>query len=264
MAVKSADQDSDYALLEAAVREAGALALGYYFAGSEVWKKQDYTPVSEADLAVDRLLKSRLLEHRPGYGWLSEESEDSIERLDCNRVWIADSIDGTRAFVKNRPWWSISVALVEDGEPVLGVVYAVARGEFYAAVKGRGAYLNGRRINVSSQTSLSGASVLSGHCAFRDDHWPRPWPKMQVEQRNSVAYRLALVALGEFDAAFAPSEKNEWDLAAGDLIVKEAGGILTGNDGRNFSYNESNTIRRGLIAAPPALHAKFLKRVKER
>ena len=131
--------NSDRILLEAAIREAGALALGYYHAGARSWRKADKSPVSDADLSVDRLLQKRLMQPRKTYGWLSEETADTPQRLGCKNVWIVDPIDGTRAFLNARPWWSISAALVRDGEPVLGVVYAPALNAFFEAVRGGGA-----------------------------------------------------------------------------------------------------------------------------
>lgn len=255
---------ADHSLLEAAVREAGALALGYYHARLTGWAKQDKSPVSEADMAVDRLLQRRLRPLRPDYGWLSEETADTPERLQRSRVWVVDPIDGTRAFLKGRPWWCISAALVQDGVPVLGMIYAPVLNEFYHATAGGGAWLGAERLKVSAAQSIAGSRVLCGPHVFRPDRWPEPWPDMQVEQRNSFAYRVALVASGRFDALYAPSSKCEWDMAAGDLLLREAGGVLTSLDGQPLSYNAPIPVRHDLVGAPPGLHQRFLQRIRSR
>jgi len=254
----------DQILLEAAIREAGALALGHYFARPNVWKKSDQSPVSDADLAVNRLLERRLRTARPAYGWLSEESTDTPDRLKASRVWIVDPIDGTRAFVDGRPFWSLSVALVEEGRPVLGVVYAPALNEYYTARRGHGAWRNGTSVHANGRTGLAGCRMLSGKHYFATGKWRRPWPEMTIEHRNSVAYRMALVAAGEFDAVLAPSPKNEWDLAAGDLLLREAGALVSDPGGNPLRYNAPAPLRRGLVAAAPTLHGAILKQLSER
>ncbi len=251
--------EADRILLEAAVREAGALALGFYHAGARSWHKADKSPVSEADMSVDRLLRKKLNFARKDYGWLSEETADTPQRLKCSHVWIVDPIDGTRAFLNARPWWSISAALVTDGEPVLGVVYAPALDAYYEALKGSGARLNGQPIHTSVCTDIAGCRLLAGQHALR----ARDWPQMQIAQKNSIAYRLALVASGAFDAAFTAGRKSEWDMAAGDLLLREAGGVLTGIDGNPFSYNAPDTRRNGLLAASKPFHAMFLARIRD-
>jgi len=251
--------EADRILLEAAVREAGALALGYYFAGSRSWRKADKSPVSEADLSVDRLLRQRLTSRRAHYGWLSEETADTRDRLERSHVWIVDPIDGTRAFLNAAPWWSVSAALVIDGEPVLGAVFAPALNAYFEATSGGGATLNAAPIHTSACTRIRNCRILAGQYAFR----AKDWPQINIEQRNSVAYRLALVASGAFDAAFTAGQKSEWDMAAGDLLLREAGGLLTGIDGAPFTYNAANTRRNGLLAASSAFHKQFLARVRE-
>ena len=161
------DLDADFALLTAAVREAGALALRHFGGDVRVWRKKHGEPVSEADIAVNDLLRERLSGSRPGYGWLSEESDDDPARLEAQCVWMADPIDGTRAFLNGTPEFTVSVALVVAGEPAAAIVFNPASDEFFAALRGRGASLNGEAIGVSRRTSLAGARVLTKPGAFK-------------------------------------------------------------------------------------------------
>jgi len=251
----------DQALLVAAVREAGAIAMNYFGTDVKTWEKQGGTPVSDADIAVNQHLHRRLGEARHDYGWLSEETEDDPTRLARRRVWVVDPIDGTKAFLTGTPHFCHSVALVEDGRPILAALFNPAVDEFYEAEAGRGARLNGKPIRVSDRSELEGCSMAAFEPMFRNPRWTQPWPPMNVIDRNSVAYRLALVASGAVDAALALNSKNDWDLAAADLIVCEAGGRVTSHDGRILTYNTERATHRSLIAAGPAMHDALFARV---
>ena len=253
----------DLQLIEAAAREAGELALDYLRQGKvKVWTKQGGSPVTNADLAVDKLLTERLRAARPDYGWVSEETADDRSRLQARRVFVVDPIDGTIAFMKDRPHWAVSIAVVEDGQPACGVLHAPAHGETFVAEAGEGARLNGQPIRVSRCDRLEGAALLADARYLRKPDWPEPWPEdLRIETRNSVAYRMALVACGGFDAVVAISSKCDWDLAASDLIVREAGGLATDHRGRRFAYNQASVKKRSLVCAGPELHALILRRV---
>ena len=253
----------DLQLIEAAAREAGELALDYRRQGKvQVWAKQGGSPVTNADLAVDKLLAERLRAARPDYGWVSEETADDRSRLTARRVFVVDPIDGTIAFMKDRPHWAVSIAVVEDGQPVCGVLHAAAHAQTFTAVASEGARLNGQPIGVSARDRLEGAALLADARYLRKPDWPEPWPEdLRIETRNSVAYRMALVACGGFDAAVALSSKCDWDLAASDLIVREAGGLATDHRGRRFAYNQASVRKRSLVCAGPELHALILRRV---
>ncbi len=214
---------SDLDLIRDAVLEAGRLALESRVKGLKVWSKPGGSPVTDADLAVDTLLKLRLLNARPNYGWLSEETADDPARLSIPRLFVVDPIDGTAAYIKNKPWFTVCVAVVENGRPIAAVVHAPELGETYEATLGGGARLNGALIAPSGRTELEGAAMLGDARMFADPRWPRPWPPMRIESRNSVAYRMVQVACGAFDAALALTTKADWDLAAADLIAQEAG-----------------------------------------
>ena len=254
---------SDLELIEQAALEAGELALQLKRDGQvKAWSKAGGSPVTNADLAVDQLLKDRLTAARPDYGWLSEETADDPARLEARRVFVVDPIDGTIAYIKDRPFWAVSIAVVEDGQPIAGVLHAAALAETYLAEAGLGARLNGAPIHVGSRARLEGSAVLSDARMIRNPAWPQPWPAdMRIESRNSVAYRMALAASGAFDAVLALSSKCDWDLAAADLIVREAGGVSTDHLGRPFAYNLPSPEKPSLVSANPALHQLIIGRV---
>lgn len=251
----------DRALLNAAVREAGRIALTYYQTDLKTWMKGADDIVTEADIAVNDQLQKSLAVARLAYGWLSEESKDNAHRLTCERVWVVDPIDGTRAFAKGRPHFTISVALVEAGRPVVAALFNPATDEFFEAEVDAGALLNGAAIKVGTRPTIEGARMAAFAPMFKHPAWTIPWPEMDIIERNSVAYRIALVACNEVDAALALNTKNDWDLAAADLILHEAGGKLTSHDGKLLIYNREVPRHRSLLAAGPALYGPLFERV---
>lgn len=253
---------ADLALILETAREAGELARRMKAQGLKIWSKDGGSPVTDADIAVDELLKARLEAARPDYGWLSEETADDPTRLERKRLFVVDPIDGTAAFLKDRPWWSVSIAVVEDGKPVAGVVFAPELDETFTATVGAGAFLNGAVIAASAQDRVEDCRMLGDAPMFRHPAWREPWPPMHIETRNSIAYRMCLVADGRFDAALALSGKSEWDLAAADLICAEAGAVSTDHKGRAHAYNRPNPRLPSLISAAPALHPLILDRVR--
>lgn len=245
------------------VEEAGRIALSYFGERPRTEIKPDGTSVSEADLAVDTFLRDNLGAIDPSYGWLSEETHDDRDRLERSRVWVVDPIDGTRAFLKERPEWTICVALVENGQPVMAAVFNPAKGEFFHAVAGGGAFLNGRPINVPEPVTLAGCTLAASATMFRSSRWAEPWPDMETVWVNSIAYRLALVAAGTCDGTVSMSGKCDWDIAAADLIVREAGGIVSTADFKPFTYNQPQTRHSSVVAAGPALHAELIARTSQ-
>jgi len=253
---------ADLALIVDAALEAGELAATLRRRGLEIeYKAEDNTPVTNADLAADALLTERLRAARPDYGWLSEETADDADRLSCRRLFVVDPIDGTRAFLNDKPWWAVSIAVIEGHRPTAGVVFAPQLEETYASTAGEGATLNGRLIQASDVTSIEGARMVADPRLFTLAHWPRPWPAMQVEQRNSTAYRMCLVACGAFDAAVTLMSKHDWDLAAADLIANEAGCFVGNHTGAPFVYNGPKPVQANLVCAAPALAPLILERV---
>ena len=254
--------EENYDLLKCAVREAGGLAMEYFNGSANTWEKADGSPVSEADMAVDRLLHERLMGGGNNYGWLSEEQADNPhERLAKKHVWIVDPIDGTRAFLENKPHFAVSAALSDKDTITAAVVFNPATDEFYEAAQGQGAYLNGVAIHVSQTQELEDCRMVANPDMFRHPGWRRPWPSMQAENRNSIAYRLALVAGGGFDATLSLNGKHDWDIAAGHLILTEAGGVMTAHNGDALTYNKRDPFHISVVAANPALHAALMAQV---
>ena len=213
-------------------------------------------------MAVDAFLRETLLAQRPDYGWLSEETADDLARRSRERVFVVDPIDGTRAFIEGADHWCVSLAVVEDGRPVVAALAAPARAELFTAVKGGGAWLHGRRLVISRQDGLLGAKLAG----------PRGWLRTSAIQRtgaalqphiSALAYRLASVASAEIDAAIASPRANDWDLAASDLLVHEAGGMLTELNGSVPSYNLETSRHGALAAAGKALQPMLLASAAE-
>jgi len=247
---------SDLDLLIAAARDAGQLATRYSGPSAKRWDKGgDAGPVTEADLAVDRLLHSQLTAARPDYGWLSEETPDTAERLNRRRTFIIDQIDGTRSFIEGTSTWAHSLAIAEDGRITAAVVFLPLKAKLYSAGAGLGAYLNGAAIRSSSQGTLAGASVLAAKPVAEPRHWrDGAMPAIIRHHRPSLAYRLSLVAEGQFDAMLTLRPSWEWDIAAGALIVQEAGAISTDRTGADLRFNNIHPQVNGVVAAGNTLH----------
>lgn len=247
--------------LEQVMRQAGALAMKHWPGAGhavESWEKSPDNRVSEADLAVDRYLFGALGKLAPDAGWLSEETADDTARADKRRCWIVDPIDGTRDFLRGRDGWCVSVALVEDGEPVLAALEAPAREQTWLAQRGEGASLNGETIGCSDCAQLAGARVPIHDLPKTDRDLAK------VAQPNSIALRIAMVAAGEADMVLTMRWGAEWDLAAAALIASEAGAVVTAATGEPYRFNKENPRIFGALATAPALHGPALERWGER
>ncbi len=246
------------------MREAGSLALTTFQGASlKSWAKGQSSVVTEADIAVNDLLRERLTAAAPGAAWLSEETEDAPARMAASALWIVDPIDGTRAYIAGRADWSISVALAEQGRPSLAAIYVPASGELFLAAAGEGATLNGVPIAATPQGHLDGATIAGPQ---RYLQWiTRANPKtVAVPKVHSLALRLARVAQGAIDAAFTAGNSHDWDLAAADLLVHEAGGTLTDFMGRALNYNRADPVHGALLAAGQARHATLIGLLRDR
>lgn len=250
----------DAGLLFDVVREAGALALTMQRQELRRWSKPDGSPVSEADEQVDALLRGKLQAARLGYGWLSEETPDDRTRLACDRIWIVDPIDGTRAFIRGGDQWCVAAALVSHGRPVAAAVYRPVTEEFFSAVSGGGAYMNGAALAVKDGGTLRAAHVVgtAKSLAPLADHGI----EADVSGDLPLQLRLAFVAAGRCAAALSIGHKNDWDLAAGDLIVHEAGGLAGDLAGRPFIYNRGQTWQHGMAAAGARRHAIIIEALR--
>jgi myo-inositol-1(or 4)-monophosphatase len=226
----------------------------------EAWDKGDgQGPVTEADLAIDRMLHAELLGSDPDAGWLSEETEDDVARLDQSRVFVVDPIDGTKAFIHGHENFSHSLALSENGRIVAGVVHLPAKGLTYAAALGKGAFLNGVQIHSTSAEQLSGARVLASGSQFQPALWSGTPPPVERHFRSSLAYRMCLVAHGRFDGMVTLRDTWEWDVAAGVLICQEAGAVASTRLGQQALFNQSVPKMAGMLAAGPVLHERLME-----
>lgn len=253
--IDPADQRVARQLAEA-VTAAGALALDMFSRGVETWTKGDNSPVTAADLAVDRFLNQTLLSIAPDWGWLSEETADSDARLQARRVWVVDPIDGTRGFMSGAPDWAVSAAVVEDGVPVIGALFAPVTGELFTALRGGGARRNGTLLHANERHSLNGASAAGPNDAL--EALERSAPITRLPRGYSLALRIARVATGEMDIALSRANSHDWDLAAADLLVREAGARLTTYDDAPLRYNALVPRHESLICAGVALHGPAL------
>ena len=280
----------DRTRLEAIVREAGRIALSIWpgrdvkageseDSASEtrdstsssgtpvklaVWEKTPGNPVSSADLAVDAFLKAELSALLPAAGWLSEETADDPRARAGDLVWLVDPIDGTRDYIHGRSGWAVSVALVNTGRPLLGVLHAPARGdsdaggEFWYGEAGKGALRNGARLRASTRSLLVGARVPARHMSVEDADL------VMVDQPNSIALRIAMVAANEADLLATLRWGFEWDIAAAGLIAREAGAAVTDIFGQPLNYNKRDPRAFGVLVTAPAIHGAAVARLADR
>jgi myo-inositol-1(or 4)-monophosphatase len=242
--------NSDLNIAKEAAIEAGGLILGYFKADYEIKDKGYHNPVTTADHAADSRLKEILISAKPDYGWLSEETIDSPERLTKERVWVVDPLDGTKEFIEGVPHFAVSIGLVENGTPIVGVLYNPVTGETFTAAQGEGAQLNGEPIQCATKDNVGDMVILNSRSETRRGLW-EPFDGTFGELRaiGSVAYKLGLTAAGKADIFASLRPKNEWDICAGNCIINEAGGKLIDLYGNPRQYNLEKTILKpGLIA----------------
>ena len=238
--------------------EAGRIAAERCGGPFERWEKVPGHPVCDIDLEVDSFLRERLTELDPEAGWLSEETLDLSDRIERRRLWVVDPIDGTRDYLRGRPGWCVSVALVEDRVPIVGVLDAPARGEHWAAARGKGAWRNGERLRVSGRTEFRGARVPADQLPADDSDL------VAVAKPNSIALRIALVAAGEADLVATLKWGFEWDIAAAALIASEAGATVSGALGQPLAFNTASGEAFGVLVATPGIHRHAADRLRER
>jgi len=240
--------ETELSLVKSAARLAGEAILRIAQEDFETNQKKDRSFVTAADLEANRILKNLLTVEFPEYGWLSEETSDDHKRLGQQRVWIVDPVDGTREFVKKIPEFAVSVALVEQNRVVLGVVYNPSTGELFEAVRNSGAKLNGQVI--MSDHSLGAKPIVeASRSDLKKGKFEFLETLMEINPCGSIAYKLARVAAGRADGVLSLTPKNEWDIAAGVLLVEEAGGKARRCSGEPFVFNQRQTLVDGIIAA---------------
>ena len=251
----------DAARLEELVREAGRIAHGMWPGAGhalDAWEKGPGNPVCAADIAVDAFLKRELGMLLPAAGWLSEETADDFTRLGRHLIWLVDPVDGTRDFIRGRTGWAVSVALISGGRPLMGFLAAPARGEFWSAVAGQGAWRNGERLVASRRSEFPGARVPT-------DALPKEDRDLAiVDKPNSIALRAAMVAANEADLLATLRWGWEWDIGAAALIAREAGAETTDAFGRPLVYNKRDPRAFGLLISAPDIHDAAVERLADR
>ncbi len=260
--LKPDDKPDDLALLIEAAQASGDIARKYFRADPQTWEKDDgQGPVTVADLEISEFLQQSLLAARPNYGWLCEETDDDDARLSREAVFIVDPIDGTRAFVEGRETFSHALAIARNGVVTEAVVYLPITQELYSAQLGRGAYLNGERLAATARIPATGADILAGKANLKPEFWQNGMLGFTQHFRSSLAYRMALVGHGRFDGMITLRPSWEWDVAAGALIITEAGAQATTMRGAALRFNNPVPKLDGVIAAGPRLHKDLLARL---
>lgn len=257
------DNAADLSLLIDAALAAGKIACQFVGPETKRWDKPDGAgPVTEADLAVNRLLEDTLQTARPDYGWLSEETEDSSQRLNKSHVFVVDPIDGTRSFAAGSKTWAHSLAIVEDGSPRAAVIYLPQRDLLYVAASNKGATCNGVPLGLGTPPALDDAHVLATKITMQPENWTQlDIPKFTRSHRPSLAYRMARVADGSYDAMITLRGTWDWDIAAGDLILREAGATTSDQFGAALRFNSKGAQNTGVVASTPPLHKGLLQRL---
>jgi myo-inositol-1(or 4)-monophosphatase len=254
----------DHAQLRAIVAQAGEIAMACWPGQSgankplDVWEKSPDNPVCSADLAVDAFLRERLGALLPSAGWLSEETADSPQRQGGSLIWLVDPIDGTRDYIHGRPGWAVSVALISAGRPLIGMLAAPARGEFWEARAGQGAFLNDEPVHASRHDTLAGARVPARSLPAEDADL------VIVEQPNSIALRIAMVADNRADLVATLRWGFEWDIGAATLIAREAGAAVSDAFGKTLDYNKADPRAFGVVVCAPAIHGAVVERLADR
>ena len=247
---------------ETAARKAGRAILKYYKKTYNVRDKGADNPVTSADLEANQILRDRLLGAFPDFGWLSEESADAPDRLGRATLWVVDPLDGTRDFLLGTDEFAISIGLVHNGRPILGVVYVPPLDLLYTAARGHGAHLNGTRIAPSSRSNVSEARLIVSRSESERDGLGEVLKQVRVRHVDyvgSAALKMARVATGEADAYVTLTPKNEWDFCAGEALIEEAGGRVTDGAENAFQYNRQQTLAPNLLASNGVIHSALLE-----
>ena len=257
------EKEKDIAI--AAARAAGTIIQDIYGTKYTVdYKSGDNSPVTIADREANQKIHSMLQEAFPDYGWLSEETVDSSARLTTRRVWVVDPMDGTKEFIQKIPEFAVSIGLIEDGQPILGVVYNPTLDQLFWAVRGQGAWHGEQQLHVPETHRLGDATILSSRSETKRGEWKDFTSLFHARPMGSIAYKLACIAKGEADASFTLVPKNEWDICGGTLLVEEAGGRVTNLRGKPVLFNQPTTLLQGLVASNGSLHTQLMDLITPR
>ena len=249
------------ARIEAALAAARSVFAGFTPGAIATEYKIGHDPVTEADRALDAVLRQNLL--REGEGWLSEESVDDPIRLQRSRVWVVDPLDGTREFVKGIPEFCVSIGFVENGRPVAGGIYNPATDETFLGSIDSGVTYNGKPSQLSQRNTLDGALALASRSEVKRGEWkPFENSALKIRPMGSVAYKLALVSAGLADVTFTLTPKNEWDVVAGAALVRSAGGFVSTLEKTDLTANRRDPLLSGLLACGPLLKDQLLALVE--
>lgn len=247
--------------IQSALNAAGEAFARFTTGEIEAEYKAGHDPVTEADRAIDGVLRRELLHE--GEGWLSEESVDDFSRLDRSDVWVVDPLDGTREFVLGLPEFCVSIGFVKNGRAVAGGIYNPATHETVIGSVDSGIRYNGRPAAVTQRASLNGAVILASRSEVKRGEWRQfTGAEFEVRPMGSVAYKLALVAAGRADVTFTLTPKHEWDVAAGAALLESAGGFLATLDNAPLRCNKRNPLLSGLLASGPGLRDELLRLIR--
>lgn len=255
-------ETDELGLLTEAAKAAGEIARRHFRQGTRSWDKgAGQGPVSAADLEIDAMLRARLLQARPGFGWLSEESAASTDRLSAPATFVIDPIDGTRAFLAGEQGFAHALAVVRGGRTTTAVVHLPMLEQTYSAELGRGAWLNGQPLAIPLRQGLEGARILAARPQLAPELWPGGLPRIERHFRASLAWRLCLVAEGAFDAMLTLRDTWDWDIAAASLIAAEAGAKVTDKHGAALRFNTAPPKSPGILAGSEAIVEDMLTRL---
>lgn len=246
-----------------AAKKGGEVILHCYNKDYEVQEKSEDHPITIADRKANEAIHSVLQGAFPGDGWLSEETKDTEERLIKRRVWIVDPLDGTKEFIAKIKEFAVSIALVVDHQPVVGVIYNPGTDELFAAKQFEGAFLNNKPIKTTREKDLKKARILASRSELKRNEWEPYEGKFTIVPSGGMAFKMSQVARGEADGSFSLQPKTEWDFAAGTLLIQEAGGVVTQMDGHPFIFNKKNPRAPGIIYGNPHVHRQLAEMVKK-
>jgi myo-inositol-1(or 4)-monophosphatase len=241
-----------------AVREAGAAVRGFYKDSYTVKEKGEDNPLTDADIASNNILQAHLTRLLPEAGWLSEESADDASRCQRTDVWIVDPVDGTKEFTLGIPEFVVSVALVREGRPVLGVLYNPIQEQLFVGEVGEGAWYNGVPCRVSSHAPLDGARIVCSRTEMKKGWFDKYLDRLKLMPVGSVAYKFGLVGAGMAEATFTPQPRHEWDIAGGVAFVQAAGGHTSNRHGAAFRFNLPKPLVDGICATNGVIHPHIL------